>query len=335
MAERKREEVFSTLSTFAVLLIIFLHAFPSLDLNNSSLAVRALVRTRLFVDELPVYLFVIISGYMFALTTPAGKEIRYFDFLYKKAKRLLLPYVALSALAFPIKCLLSRFAYRPVDFSFMAYMKSLIYPSTNTIYFFWYLPTLFGAFLAAPALLKIYRSPRKAVLAPVAGVLLAALYLFNPAKHILLFNIGKACDFLFFFWAGMLYCSVRDARIPYRSYIAAACFGLLVVLRIAPGGGRMEQLAAILCCAFATHYLATIYVARKMRVFDFMDGFSYPIYLLSWFPIVFIRILLVQKLGADFLVTFAALYLGGLFISLAMAKIVLRYLPRAKSVIGM
>lgn len=335
MAERKREEVFSALSTFAVLLIIFLHAFPSLDLNNSSLAVRALVRMRLFVDELPVYLFVIISGYMFALTTPAGKEIRYFDFLCKKAKRLLLPYVALSAMAFPIKCLLSRFAYRPVDFSFMAYLKSLIYPSTNTIYFFWYLPTLFGAFLVAPFLLKISRGPRKAILAPAAAVLLAALYIFNPAGRILLFNFDRICDFLVFFWAGMLYCQVRDARIPHRSAIAAACFGLLIAMRITPGGGRMETLPAVLCCAFATHQLAAVYVARKMKFFDFMDGFSYPVYLLSWFPIVFIRILLVQKLGASFLVTFAALYLGGLFISLAMAKMVLKYMPRARSVIGM
>lgn len=61
----------------------------------------------------------------------------------EKVKRLLIPYWVISTIAFVPKVLLSRYAMRPLDFSYENYVHMLIYPSDNVIVFFWFLPTLF------------------------------------------------------------------------------------------------------------------------------------------------------------------------------------------------
>jgi len=335
MTERKRNAVFPVLSAFSVLLIIYLHAFPVIDPDAKNLLVRILMRLRLGVGILPVYTFVFISGYLFSLTTPPDGKFDFRGFVGKKAKRLLLPYVFLSSVAYPVKCVLSRLAMRPSGFSAAEYFKGLVFPYENTIFFFWFLPTLFCAFLFAPVLNMALRRPARTALIPLTTALLAALYIFNPFGRDLIFNIKGIADFLFFFWAGMVFFSLGELKVPFRGAVSLLCLAAVVIMSLDGLNSRAETLAATVLFIFWIHHFAGFYVARGWKAIRFMEGYSYPVFLLSWFPIVFVRIVMYQKLHAGLLPVIAAMYVCGLVAPLVVAKAVQRYLPRAGSLIGL
>lgn len=96
-------------------------------------------------------LFMFISGYLLCYGCEKRglsfvQMVCHRDFLWKKVRRLLVPYFLISTLAFLPKVLLSRFAMRSIDFSLCSYVHMLAYPSDNVILFFWFLPTLFLIF---------------------------------------------------------------------------------------------------------------------------------------------------------------------------------------------
>jgi fucose 4-O-acetylase-like acetyltransferase len=88
-------------------------------------------------------LFFAISGFLWYAEV---KRVGAYDFrtiIYKKSIRLLLPYVVISTIVYPIKTILSKYSYRDVDFGIYNYILSIVYPSNNPVIYFWGLPTLF------------------------------------------------------------------------------------------------------------------------------------------------------------------------------------------------
>ena len=88
-------------------------------------------------------LFVFISGYLLFYTNPKLEDIKLKKFTINKIKRLLLPYILISSVAYLPKYVLSKFAMRPLDLTLVSYLEGFIYPWKNPIIFFWFLPTIF------------------------------------------------------------------------------------------------------------------------------------------------------------------------------------------------
>jgi fucose 4-O-acetylase-like acetyltransferase len=171
-----------------------------------------------FVYTFHMPLFFAISGFLYVYTNPPGRHRTYTELVRNKAVRLLLPYVALTSVVFPVKCLLSRFAIRPLEAGWESYLEGLLFPAKNPIAFFWFLPALFIVFLAAPGLLFCLRLRRKQLALPLQISVSAALVLTSvtglwsviPGPNVLgslpdanVLGFLSAGRHIVFFWLGM------------------------------------------------------------------------------------------------------------------------------------
>lgn len=92
---------------------------------------------------MPVFLFV--SGYVYIATK---KEESYLSFLYKKVKRLLVPYYATSVILITIKLLTQGDMYVKNPVTARAYLEMLYLPVAG--YFLWFVIALWWMFVIVP-----------------------------------------------------------------------------------------------------------------------------------------------------------------------------------------
>ena len=248
-------------------------------------------------------------------------------FIWKKAKRLLVPYVAISTLAFLPKAMLSRFAARPIEVSLGSYLHQLVYPWDNAIIFFWFLPTLFIIFLIVIYGARLFHcfDCRAGHAAVLAAALL--LHLFNPAAGIGLLNLNGVASYLLYFLLGYYCCRYRVAdRLvihPYAGAGATLLLSLAFVTIIPPFTGK-DVLAACNGIALSI-FLGQIYIARHARFLNHLYGASYAIYLFSWFPQVASQQLFLAVTHAPWQVGSVLAIVSGTYIPLLIYKLIMKY----------
>lgn len=208
------------------------------------------------------------------------------SFLWKKVKRLLIPYWFISTIAFVPKVLLSRYAMRPLDFSFDEYVRMLVIPSDNVIVFFWFLPTLFLIFLIVIILSSINTGINKNKLLVCVLLISLILHLFNPLKEVNVLNLGGVVNYLFYFMLGYGCCRwklfMRMGKYIYVGFVGLFVISMLLVF-IVPDFLGKDVVTAFVGIAMGL-YLSRIYVQKRWSFFNHLFGASYAIYLFSWFP---------------------------------------------------
>lgn len=274
------------LQTFGILLVVIGH-------SRYGASSDPWWYTWIYSFHMPLFMF--ISGYLlqygcirknYSLSAMSLQERK--SFLLKKVKRLLIPYWAISSIAFVPKVLLSRYAMRPLDFSFSEYIQMLIYPSENVIVFFWFLPTLFLIFLLVIVLSGIKIGYSKNYLLICALISTLILHLFNPLKEINILNIGGVLHYLFYFMLGYGCCRwtilkrMGKGSFVYTGFLGALVTSLLLVFVISDFQGK--DVATALAGIAMGLYLSKIYVKKHWGFFHHLFGASYAIYLFSWFP---------------------------------------------------
>lgn len=278
---QNKNTLISFLQAFGIVLVVLGH-------SRQGAPEEPLWSVWLYTFHMPLFMF--ISGFLLRHTQerkgnrladiPAGQ------FLRKKARRLLVPYVVLGTLAFVPKVLLSRFAVHPLYLSFSDYARMWVYPAENPIVQFWFLPTLFLIFLlvvVGTRFLKEVHHPDKHLFILVA---LLALHLFNPLREVRLFNLGSAVHHLFYFALGYYVCRYRLAERIDRHHGAGICLtgGLsLLFVTLIPDFFGKEVLMAVNGIALSL-LLGHVYIQRKWHFLHHLFGASYAIYLFSWFP---------------------------------------------------
>lgn len=183
----------SFLHVFAILLVVIGHSF-----------FRTESRVVDWIYQFHIPLFFFISGYLLHVSMQ-GKTISLCTFLLRKARRLLLPYFALSTLLFIPKVLLSRLMVRPIHAGWGEYAAMLIYPYRNVNGSYWFLPTLFLLFVFAAVLLSLSQRMKHGPSLTVSGLLLFLLALVDillPFFHDTLFNVVGAVHYAFYFALG-------------------------------------------------------------------------------------------------------------------------------------
>lgn len=268
----------SFLQAWGILLVVLGHSFLGAE-NHPA------VHSWIYSFHMPLFMF--ISGFLLRYGCREQglsfvQKVCNSGFLLKKVRRLLVPYVSISTLAFVPKVLLSRFAMRPVNFSFDEWQHMLVYPGDNVIVFFWFLPTLFLIFsiLCIGGYLHKWRVPLWVCL--VAALV---LHLFNPLSAVRLLNVSGVVDYLFYFLLG--YCVCRyDALhfIAVRTVLyLAVSFVLSILFLVIPDFPGRDVLAAVNGIALSIA-LGWIYMQTGCRLLDPLFGASFTIYLYSWFP---------------------------------------------------
>ncbi len=202
-------------------------------------------------------------------------------FIWKKVKRLLIPYVVISSLAFLPKSLLNRFADRPVEVSFDAYLHQLIYPWENVIKFFWFLPTLFIIFLIIIYGARLLKDLDKPIWHIVLLVLLLLLHLFNPLTGIKILNLEGVVNYLIYFCLGFFCCRYHIIKyLNYNLWFTTLSFALSLIFVVTIGKGVLTAINGIALSIL----LGRIYLKRQCHFMHHLFGASYAIYLFSWFP---------------------------------------------------
>ena len=262
----------------------------------------------IYTFHMPLFFF--ISGWLFHYTN-RDRDIRYGAFVKAKFLRLIVPYLAFSTLAFPVKVILARFASRPVSLSLQDFVHQIIFPWHNTIIFFWYLPTLFLIFLAAPFLLRKRMGAVHAALLLLAGI---ALYVQFDNRNLsgswAFLNVAGALHNFIFFASGSI--TDRFALSARVRRCGAFCLPLSVLgFTFCSRDWRLCNLllalAGVAMCWWLSHQFRSEWLAR-------VGDYSYQIYLFSWFPQRFCRILFGQILQVNVFVAVFAMAVTGLVV---------------------
>lgn len=136
----------SFLQTFGIILVVLGHT----EKTGTSFFIRDLI----YSFHMPLFIF--ISGYLLKFTTEEKiGDIQLNTFVIKKFKRLIIPYLLISSLAYVPKYLLGKFALRPLELSLKDYILNMLYPWDNPIIFFWFLPTIFLIMLLTIVLYRV------------------------------------------------------------------------------------------------------------------------------------------------------------------------------------
>ena len=280
-----RNNLISFLQVFGILLVVVGH-------SNYGAPETPLWHTWIYSFHMPLFMF--ISGFLLRYGIER-KQTTLTDtplygnkgFIWKKVKRLLIPYVVISTLAFFPKALLSRFAARSLEISWDAYIKMLVYPWDNVIIFFWFLPTLFIIFLIVMYGARMLQKLDKPMFHGILLILLALLHVFNPLEGIMLLNLQGVVAYLFYFCLGYYGCQYHIAqRLEGKRVVPGICLsGLLSILfvTVIPPFTGKDILMALNGIALSI-LLGNLYVRRQWRFFHHLFGASYATYLFSWFP---------------------------------------------------
>ncbi|MEW6157059.1 MAG: acyltransferase [Verrucomicrobiota bacterium] len=334
--QRPRETLheIDTLACWGILLVVLGHSIP--DMTAKGWAQLGLVKLVEVIYTFHMPLFFFISGFLFMHTHPPEAALDYRDLVRQKARRLLLPYLVISSLAFPVKALMAQYAKRPLEFTLESYLTSLAYPWLNTIIYFWFLPTLFGIFLLAPILRRLVLRTTRSIHF-LTGVILAGTYwYFFDTQWTDLFNYQGVLKYPIYFWAGMLAWSMRRhlRHLGQLKFVIGFLLLLVVVWQNAPHHpAKFLALgtAGILFSFSGANYLES----RGLRPFTLWSGKSYPIYLLSWFPQIFFKIVAGTFLGLSFWPTAFLMFFGGMAAPLVISSWIEKRLPRWKIVVGL
>lgn len=239
--------------------------------------------------NMPVFFF--MAGLLFAHSHGVTSLAPSVDLIQAKARRLVVPYWAISSLAFPVKCLLSRYALRPVTWSWQSYFVTLVYPWANTIVFYWFLLTLFLMFFVAPGLQWLSRRAPPAAKWAMTLVLVALFVNFDPGSHeyVSLLNWTGVLHYVLLFWFGIvLYpyvVGVSESNQSRRALLRGfALLGSSLILYQVLPVNSLWGLLVLNSLGIATMTNFAIGTqAKANRLLDLVGRNTYQIFLFSWF----------------------------------------------------
>jgi hypothetical protein len=243
-----------------------------------------------------------------------------------KAQRLLVPYVVISSAAYLPKVWLSQYARRPALFSLTDYSRSLLFPWDNAIIFFWFLPTLFLIFCAAPWTLhaRASKGSDACVLAASAAISVITPHTSDDAL-LELFNLGGALESFVYFALGFVACKRRWLAwfVARRSAQLLALLLSCVLFAYA-----REKTGARLCLALVGIGLSCgIASSRVGAAFMNIGRHSFEIYLFSWFPQTFVKLVAARIPAISWSLAVALSVVAGLVAPVAIVRCLCALLP--------
>lgn len=178
------------LSVWGILLVVLGHsgmAEPEIETHVG------LLKTWIYSFHMPLFFF--ISGYLFSLTNPDFLKIKAGPFLFKKVKRLLVPYFILGLLSIFINLKGGQ------DLHLADILLTFTYP--RELGYLWYVATLFIIFVMVTLLSASGINLKNKGTAVCLLLILFAIYTAIPPIYLL--NISEVCWFSLFFALGILF----------------------------------------------------------------------------------------------------------------------------------
>ncbi len=166
----------------------------------------------IYTFHMPLFMFA--SGYIYMATK---REVPYGQFLWKKVKRLMVPYFSVSAIVITIKLLTAGHAYVENPVTVMSYVRMFYFPEAG--YFLWFIWALWWMFVIVPLFKTKYLR---------LGLFVVAIALhYIPAFLPEVFCMRQFQSMLIYFMLGVVCCDWKEElafvkRVPTWSVLG--CF---------------------------------------------------------------------------------------------------------------
>lgn len=177
----------------------------------------------IYTFHMPLFMFA--SGFIYMATK---KDIPYKDFLLKKVKRLIVPYLSVSAIVITIKLLTEGHAYVENPVTWMSYIKMFYLPEAG--YFLWFIWALWWMFVISP----LFKTMQMRLGLFVLAIVLHYMPGFLPE----VFCLRQFQGMLVYFMLGVVCCDWKQ-QISFISKVPAWC--LLGFFVIAEGMNLMDM----------------------------------------------------------------------------------------------
>lgn len=274
----------SYLQIIGIILVVVGHSFHEYPDGNHGMDM--LLYRMMHSFRMPLFMFT--SGFLLIYTSKKRPR-PWHELALSKIKRLMIPFLFLSIMAFIPRSLLSGMADDHIDLSWSSLFVSLIDGNNLVIPFFWFLQSSFTLLLSVYCIILIvnFLHVKPTIYYPVLLILIVVLNLIqiNFSNY---FSIGATISLAIFFVTGCIYGEwhpLIDRKIkwdnPFLIILFPACWVLLFFDNHFPG-----YLHNIVCSTFGIAMIisfAKIIDNRNIRVLDHLIGTNYIIFLLSWF----------------------------------------------------
>lgn len=215
--------------------------------------------------------------------------------LYKdKLKRLLLPYICFTVIAFLIKAPLASVTKRGMDISAAGFLNALFDPANGPLGELWFIGTLLWLMFMYP----LYQTMLKSLWTEV--ILLAVTlvpFIFGMETNVKgWLNISGVPQYAFYFVAGMLFFKYNGIRVFERSIWAAVAATVLYAgcFLLLPDGNLITATLGILMS-----FGWGVRIAGKLNLFSSFRDHSFQIFLVGLFPQMFVELVLWSRFHSE------------------------------------
>lgn len=322
---KKDNRLMALLSVWGILLVVLGHSGFEEPLIMEKLGG---LHSWLYSFHMP--LFFMISGYLFSLTNKSFVEIDAGRFMWKKARRLLVPYVVLGSVIYFIKFAFAGLSHASRDFTVGNFLYMFLAPGSanSTMGYLWYIGTLFVVF-ALVVLLSKMRVDLKRTGWCVA-VIVCLLVVKQLMPIVMLFNLSDVVHNMPYFVLGIM---LKEYEKPMLAFInRGGCYYVLVffVLSIImtiraislPVGftGILRTLAGI---AFSLSLCMVILRYDKLSAWllKWSDK-TYSIYILSWFGLYASKVACINVLHLHWAIAVVTMFVAQLAVPVLVCMLV-------------
>ena len=284
MAIQQRNEEMALLTFFAMVLVVIGHSDITPDYKN------LWIYKWVYSFHMPLFFF--ISGFLFSLTNPPERlnHLSYMLFIKKKFVRLIFPFLFINTIIYVCKSggiIDKAVMQHPVLAGWESFIASTLY---HPLGFMWFLPALFMIFIFIYPwwrLINLLHSRQKTTM----GILILLTFLIVMIVNELLpkiefMQISTSIYYLRYFLLGILYWAYKPVidRLFFKfSYLTVPIFCLISVLLLCKG------IVAALSGIILSLNLALLLSRRSHECIIQLSKYCYTVFLLSYFPQMFIR----------------------------------------------
>lgn len=260
---KERLETFDIARALCIVLVVVGHYNP----DNAPMWWKS-VNQFIYSFHMPVFLF--ISGFIYAFSIKKGN---YLTFIWKKVKRLLLPYLTASIIVVAIKLLTQGFAYVENPVGIDTFIKILYLPAAG--YYLWFVWALFIMF----AIIQLCPSRRAHTLLLLVSII---LYFF-PHTLPNAFCLKEFQKMWVFFMLGVVLFELKILPIFHTKWFWSVSLVLYIVAySIFPADANWQQLIVAILGIGMTLSIASMLCAApwlKEQIILPIAVSSYTIYL--------------------------------------------------------